>query len=35
MQYCLGDQMQKDEVGGACSMCREEERCMRDLGGET
>jgi hypothetical protein len=35
MQYCLGDQIQKDEVGGACSMYGEEERCIRDLGGET
>jgi hypothetical protein len=35
MQYCLGDQIQKDEVGGACSMYGEEERYIQDLGGET
>jgi hypothetical protein len=32
--YYLGDQTQKNEMGGACSKPEEEERCIQDFGGE-
>jgi len=31
----VGDQIKKNEMGGACSTYGEEERCIQDLGGET
>jgi hypothetical protein len=31
----LGDQIKKNEVGGACSTNRLGERCIQDFGGET
>jgi hypothetical protein len=33
-KYCSGDQIEKNEVGGACSTCGGEERCIRGFGGE-
>jgi hypothetical protein len=32
---CLGDIIKKNDMGGACSTCGEEERRIQDLGGET
>jgi len=34
-QYCLGDQTEKNEMGGACSMYGREERCIEGFDGET
>jgi hypothetical protein len=34
-QYCAGDIIQKNEMGGACSACGEEERRIQGFGGET
>jgi hypothetical protein len=33
--YYLGDKIEKNEMEGACSMYRGEERCIWDFGGET
>ena len=33
-QYCSGDKIEKNEIGGACSVYGGEERCMRGIGGE-
>jgi hypothetical protein len=32
--YCAGDKIEKNEMGGACSACGEEERRVRRFGGE-
>jgi len=32
---CSGDQIEKNEMGGACSAYGGEERCVQDFGGET
>jgi len=34
-QYCSGDKIEKNEMGGACSAYREEERRIQGFGGET
>ena len=34
-QYCSGDKIEKNEMGGACSAYGEEERCIQGFGGET
>jgi len=34
-QYCLGDKIEKNEMGGACSMYEGEERGIEGFGGET
>ena len=34
-KYNLGNQIEKNDMGGACSMCGGEERCILDFGGET
>ena len=34
-QYCSGDQIEKNEVGGACSTYGGEDRCIQAFGGET
>ena len=34
-KYCSGDQIEKIEMGGACSTCGGEERCIQSFGGET
>jgi hypothetical protein len=34
-QYILGDRIEKNEVGGACSAYGEEERRMQGFNGET
>jgi len=34
-QYCSGDKIKKNEVGGACSMNGEEQRHLQGFGGET
>ena len=34
-KYCSGDQIEKNEMGGACSTYGGEERCMQGFGGET
>jgi hypothetical protein len=34
-KYYLGDQIKKNDVGGACSMYRGRERCIQDFSGET
>ena len=34
-QILLGDQIEKNELGGVCSMCKVEERCLQSFGGET
>ena len=34
-QYFSGDKIEKNEMGGACSACGGEERCIQSLGGET
>ena len=34
-KYFSGDQFEKNEKGGACSMYGGEERCIHDFGGET
>ena len=33
-QYCSGDQMEKNEMGGTCSLYEEEERCAQVLVGK-
>ena len=33
-QYCLGDEIEKNEMGGACSMYGGEERRVQVFGGE-
>ena len=35
IQYCLCDQIEKNDMGGACSTYRGEERFMQGFGGET
>jgi len=32
-QYCSGDKIEKNEMGGACSMYGGEERCIQGFGG--
>jgi hypothetical protein len=34
-RYYSGNQIEKNEMGGACSTYRGKERCIQDLGGET
>ena len=34
-KYYLGDQIEKNDMGGACSTYGGEERCIQDFGGET
>jgi hypothetical protein len=34
-QYCSGDKIGKNEMGGACSEYGGEERCVKGVGGET
>ena len=34
-QYCSGDRIEKNEVGGTCSTYGGEERCIQGFGGET
>ena len=34
-QILFGDQIEKNELGGAYSMYEEEERCIQGSGGET
>ena len=34
-QYCLGDKIEKNEMGRACSGYEGEERHIQDFGGET
>jgi hypothetical protein len=34
-QYCAGDNIKKDGMGGACSANGAGERCVQDFGGET
>jgi hypothetical protein len=34
-QYCSGDKLEKDEMGGTCSTYGEERRCIQGFGGET
>jgi len=34
-QYCSGDKMEKNEMGGECSAYGGEERLIQDFGGET
>ena len=34
-QYCSGDQIEKNEMGGACSTYGGEERRIQYFGGET
>ena len=34
-QYCAGDKMEKNEMGGACGMYGGGERCAQGFGGET
>jgi hypothetical protein len=33
--YESGNKIKKNEMGGACSTCGREERCIRGYGGET
>jgi len=33
--YCSDDQIEKNEVGGACSTYGAEQRCIQGFGGET
>jgi hypothetical protein len=35
IQYCLGDQIEKNEMGGACSTYGREQGYMQGFGGET
>ena len=32
--YCLGDKIEKNEMGGACSACGGDEKCIQGFGGE-
>jgi len=34
-QILLGDQIEKNEMGRACSMYGRQKRCIQDFGGET
>ena len=34
-QYCAGDKIKKNEMGGACSAYGGGERCVQGFGGET
>jgi len=34
-QYCSGDEIENNEMGGACSAYREEERRTQSFGGKT
>jgi hypothetical protein len=34
-KYCLGDQIEKNEIGGACSKYGGEKRYRQGFGGET
>jgi hypothetical protein len=34
-QYCAGDKIKKNEMGGACSMDGGGESCVQGFGGET
>jgi hypothetical protein len=34
-QYCSGDKIEKNEMGGACSACWGEESPIQGFGGET
>ena len=34
-QYCSGDKIEKNEIGGACSAYEGEERRIQGFGGET
>jgi len=34
-KYCLGDQIKNNEIGKACDMYGEQERCIRGFGGVT
>jgi len=34
-QYCSGDEIEKNEIGGASSLYGGEERCVQGFGGET
>jgi hypothetical protein len=34
-KYYSGDQIKKNEMGGACNTCLKEERCIYGFGGET
>jgi hypothetical protein len=34
-QYCLGYKIEKNDVGGVCSVYRGEERHIQGCGGET
>ena len=34
-QYCSGDKIEKNEMGGSCSAYGGEERCLQGFGGET
>jgi hypothetical protein len=34
-QYCSGDQTEKNENGGVCSIYGEEVKCIQGFGGET
>ena len=34
-QYCSGDKIEKNEMGGACNACGGEQRRMQGFGGET
>jgi hypothetical protein len=34
-QYCSGDKIKKNKMGGACSTYGEEEGCIQGFGGET
>jgi hypothetical protein len=34
-QYCAGDKIKKNKMGGACSANGEGERCVQGFGGET
>ena len=35
LQYCVGDKIKKNELGGACGMYGGRERCAQSFGGET
>jgi hypothetical protein len=34
-QYCVGNEIENNGMGGACSAYGEEERCTQGFGGET
>jgi len=34
-EYCLGDEVEKNEMDGSCSTYGGEDRCIRGFGGET